>query len=422
MTAPPIRTAQVLSVGDELLLGEIADTNFQFLAARLFAAGVRVERHVTVGDEIEEIRAALKEATGAAPLVVVMGGLGVTPDDRTRQALADLAGVPLVADPDLIEEMEVFYRDRKIRMPSINIAQASLPRGARKIPNPVGLAPGIHMRVRKCELFALPGVPAEMRALTEEGIVPFLQERNRDAPVGPRVLRTWGLGENALAELLSGYLAVERPVAVAFLPQARGIVLRFRLKEGDYEDPAAVLDRQVDEAASILGDLVYSTREEELEEVVGYLLTLHRKTVAVAESCTGGRVSDLLTTAPGSSAYFREGFVPYDARRKVETLGVSEELIEQTGTVSAETASALARQARTLADTDIGIGVTGVAGPDTVEGKPVGRVFIALDSRRGTLVRQWDLPGSRDRVKERAARHAINMIRLHLLGGLEDSS
>ncbi|MFH1277380.1 MAG: CinA family nicotinamide mononucleotide deamidase-related protein [Candidatus Eisenbacteria bacterium] len=420
MSGDPIRTAGMVTIGDELLLGEIPDTNFQYLAARVSASGVRVTRHVTVGDEEEEIRAALKEATGRAPLVVATGGLGVTPDDRTRQALADLAGVRLVPDPELLQEIEVFYRDRKIMMPSINVAQASLPEGAKKIPNEVGLAPGIRMSLRKAVVFAFPGVPAEMRHLTDRGLIPWLRERNGDAPVEQRVLRIWGIGENALAEKLRDYCAARRPVSIAFLPERRGITLRFRLKEGEYGDPRRVLDGQVEEAADLLGNLVYSTRQEELEEVVGYLLMLHRKTIAVAESCTGGRVSDLLTSVAGSSGYFREGFIPYDPSRKVITLGIPEELILRSGTVSAETAAALARQARTLSDADLGVGVTGVAGPDTVEGKPVGRVFGAVDSRSGTTVRQWDLPGDRDRVKERAARSVLNLVRLHLLGGRED--
>lgn len=420
MSGAPIRTAEMVTVGDELLLGEIADTNFRYLAARVSALGVRVTRHVTVGDDEEEIRTALKEAAGRAPLVVVTGGLGVTPDDRTRQALADLAGVRLVPDPDLLQEIEVFYRDRKITMPSINIAQASLPEGAKKIPNEVGLAPGIRMGVRKSILFAFPGVPAEMRHLTEKGLLPWLRERNGDASVEQRILRVWGIGENALAEKLQGYCGARRAAAIAFLPERRGITLRFRLKEGEYDDPRRVLDEEVDEAADLLGNLVYSTREEELEEVVGYLLMLHRKTIAVAESCTGGRVSDLLTSVAGSSGYFREGFVPYDPSRKVVTLGVPEELILHSGAVSAETAGALARQVRTLSDTDIGVGVTGVAGPDTVEGKPVGRVFGAVDSRSGTTVRQWDLPGDRNRVKDRAARSVLNLVRLHLIGGRKE--
>ncbi|MBM3321769.1 MAG: competence/damage-inducible protein A [Candidatus Eisenbacteria bacterium] len=417
MSDVPLRTAEIVTIGDELLLGVIGDTNAQYLSAAVAAFGVRVVRHTTVGDDLREIREALRDAVGRSPLVIVTGGLGVTPDDCTRPALAELAGARLVPDPELLQEMEVLYRDRKIRMPSVNIAQAALPEGARKIPNRVGLAPGIHLRVRKAEVFAFPGVPAEMRHLTETGLLPYLRERNGEAAVPQRVLRTWGIGENALAEHLADYLSSERPVSVAFLPERRGVTLRFRLKEGDHENPQRVLDENVDEAANLLGNLIYSTREEELEEVVGYLLMLHRRTVAVAESCTGGRVADLLTTVPGSSAFFREGFVPYQASRKIETLGVPEDLIRRAGTVSAEVAAELARRARARAGTDIGIGVTGVAGPESVEGKPVGLVYAALDADDGTIAREWRIPGSRDRVKDRAALHAINLVRLYLLGG-----
>lgn len=422
MSAEAIRAAEIVTIGDELLQGSVVDTNFQYLASAISTFGVRVLRHLTVGDDQREIRDALRDACGRSPLVISTGGLGVTPDDRTRQALAEAAGVRLVADRALIRDMEVLYSDRKIRMPAINVAQASLPEGARQIPNKVGLAPGIHMRLRKAELFAFPGVPAEMRHLTQEGLIPFLRERNGEAPVPQRVLRTWGIGENALAERLQDYLSSERPVSIAFLPERKGVTLRFRLKDGAYERPGDALDEHVDEAANILGNLIYSTREEELEEVVGYLLLLHRKTVAVAESCTGGRIADLLTSLPGSSGYFREGLVPYHSERKIATLGVSEELIRRAGTVSAEVASEMARLARARAGADIGLGVTGVAGPDTVEGKPVGLVFAALDSEERRLVREWRLPGNRERVKDRAAFGAINMIRLHLIGGDEGTS
>lgn len=407
-----------MTIGDELLLGEIVDTNFRFLASVLANAGVDVRRHVTVGDEIDAIVGALNNAVSRSPLLVVTGGLGVTVDDRTRQALAELAGVRLMPDRELLEEIEVFFHDRKIRMPSINIAQASLPERARKIRNKVGLAPGIHMRIRKTEVFAFPGVPSEMRHLTEEGLIPFLRERNGEARINQRVLRTWGEGETAVAEKLAVYLKRERPVAVAFLPEKRGVTLRFRLKEGKHADPEKTLDRHVDEAVSILGDLVYSTREEELEEVAGYLLMVQRKTVAVAESCTGGRVSDYLTSVPGSSTYFLEGFVPYHSKSKIKTIGIPAESIRENGTVSAETAAALAARVRLLTGADIGIGVTGVAGPESVEGKPVGRVYSALDAGTERVVREWNLPGNRERVKERAARFTIDMLRLHLLGEL----
>jgi nicotinamide-nucleotide amidase len=415
----PIRSAEIVTIGDELLLGAVSDTNFSYLASSLSAYGVRVTRHLTVGDDLREIREALREAIGRSPLVLVTGGLGVTPDDRTRQALAEVAGVHLVPDRALISDMEVLYNDRKIRMPAINVAQASLPEGASKIPNKVGLAPGIHMRIRKSELFAFPGVPAEMRHLTQEGLLPYLRERNGEAPVPQRVLRTWGIGENALAEKLTDYLSSERPVSIAFLPERKGVMLRFRLQEGTYENPEQVLDDEVDEAANILGNLIYSTREEELEEVVGYLLILHRKTIAVAESCTGGRVSDLLTSLPGSSTYFREGLVPYHPDRKIATVGVPEELLRRAGSVSAETAAEMAKRVRERARADIGLAVTGVAGPDTVEGKPVGLVFAALDAEDGSFVREWRFPGSRDRVKDRAALGAINLVRLYLIGDTE---
>jgi len=419
MNRRPIRSAEVVSVGDELLLGVTANTNFTWLASLLAEAGVRVARETTVGDGEEEIRRAVDEAAARAPLVVVTGGLGVTPDDRTRQALADLAGVRLVPDPELLREMEVYYKDRRIRMPRINVSQASLPEGAGKIPNRIGLAPGLRMRIRRAEVFAFPGVPAEMKKLTEDGLLPFLRMRNGEAPIRQRMLRTWGIGENALAEKLRDFLARERPVSISFLPERGGVTLRFRLREGAKGEPEKILAEQTDRAAAILGDLVFSTGGEELEEVVAYLLLLRKRTVATAESCTGGRLADLLTAVPGSSAWFREGFIPYGADRKSGTLGVPEEVIREHGTVSARTAEELARRARAVAGADIGVGVTGVAGPESVEDQPVGRVFLALDSAAGTEVRRWDLPGSRERVKERAARSALDMIRRHLLAERE---
>ncbi len=419
----PVHTAEIITIGDELLGGQTADTNFIHLAKRLRDFGVRVVRHVTVGDGEDEIVTALREAVRREKLIIVTGGLGVTPDDRTRAALARLAGVPLVPDHELLREIEVFFRDRKIRMPSLNIAQALLPKGARKIANRVGLAPGIRMEVRGSLLFSFPGVPVELHALTEDGIVPFLKSRNGELPSLERELRTWGRGETRVAEILKELEEGEPRLSISYLPEDRGVTIRFksggrpRTSRFDPESFREDLDRWSDSAADLLGDAVYSTRREELEEVVGYLLVLYRKTVAVAESCTGGKIAAYLTSVPGSSAYFRGGFVPYHAETKISSFGISPEIISEKGTVSEEVARGLAEGAREQTGADFGIGLTGIAGPDSVEDKPVGLVYCALATSKETAVFEWNVIGNRARIRDRAARSALNLLRLHLIRG-----
>ncbi len=419
LVKPAGAVAEVVAVGDELLSGATADTNFIYITRKLRSAGVKVIRHVTVGDGETEILAALRDAVLRVELVVVTGGLGVTVDDRTRSALARLAGVELVVDPALSREIEVFFRDRKIRMPAINMAQALIPRGAERVANRVGLAPGLHMRIGRTDLFAFPGVPAELRALTDEGLVPFVKSAFGGSPPKEREVRTWGIGETRVAEVIGPLLERERSVKVSFLPEERGVTIRFDETAPVGGVAEGRLDRMVEEAADLLGDKVYSTRGEELEEVTAYLLALYRKTIAVAESCTGGLVATLLTSVPGSSAFFVEGLVPYTVTAKEARVGVPGDLIEREGVVSAAVAEELASKVRSVAGADLGVGVTGFAGPGAGEGKPAGRVYGALAADGTCVVKEWNIPGDRARVRERAARNVVDLVRLHLIGGSE---
>lgn len=408
----------MIAIGDELLRGRTADTNFVYLAQRLHSAGIDVACHMTVGDGEDEIVDALRSATERSDLVVVTGGLGVTPDDRTRQALARLTGARLIPDRELSREIEVWFRDRSIRMPSLNMAQSLLPEGARKIPNPAGLAPGIHIKVNGCDLFSFPGVPAELGALTEEALIPFVEKEMGGTPPLERELRTWGMGETRVAEKVGLLVKREKLLKVSYLPEDRGVTVRLRWTGGRGEEEAARLNAVTEEMCDIIGNAIYSTREEELEEVTAYLLALYRKTIAVAESCTGGLLSAYLTSIPGSSTFFREGTVPYFAGAKVDRLGLKQELIDREGTVSGAVAEELARAARRQAGTDIGVGITGIAGPEKVEGKPIGLVFAAIDTAEGTIMKEWIIPGERRRVRERAARNALNLVRLYLIRAL----
>ncbi len=416
-TSPrPITTAAVITIGDEILSGQTVDTNFTYLAKALHSAGVIVNSHLTITDEEERIVEAIARESSRVDLIVTTGGLGITSDDCTRPALARLTGRDLVSDPELLGEIEVFFRDRKIRMPAMNAAQAALPEGAQKIMNRAGLAPGIHITWNDCEILSFPGVPGELRALTRDGLLPLVEARNGPAEVLlERSLSTWGKGESQVARALQGWERANPDIKIAYLPESRGVTLRIRARRPSRPVSSQDLDLAARDIADQLGDLVYSTRNEELDEVVGYLLILYKKTVATAESLTGGRLADYLTSRGGSSRYFRGGFVPYQAEAKVRDLGVPRELIEAHGTVSHEVARAMAEAARMRTGADYGISLTGVAGPEAIEGKPVGLVYCALASSQGTDVRDWNLPGDRNRIKDRAARGAINQLRLALI-------
>jgi nicotinamide-nucleotide amidase len=410
--------AEIITIGNEILSGRTVDTNFAYLAAQLETRGVPVGQHQTVGDQVEDIARALKTALARASLVIVTGGLGPTPDDVTRKAIAQALGRPLALDHDVLESI----RERWVSlggsepMPGNNEVQALVPRGARVLRNTQGTAPGLLMEEDGKAVFVVPGVPGEMRSLTGDSILPWLDAQARH-PVRYLTLRTCGIREAVLAQRLAEVPELLPDCQVAYLPSIGGVDIRIRLPEVDAERVAEVAERARQEITGRVGNYIFTEGTDSLERVVGDLLLEREYMIALAESCTGGMVAARITTTPGSSLFFEGGVVSYSNRAKEEMAGVAHELLVEHGAVSEPVARALAEGIAERTGAAVGVGITGIAGPGGgTEEKPVGTVHIAAVAPEGKAHRRYRFPGSRDGVRERSVTASLDMVRRLLLG------
>ena len=400
-----------LSIGDELLSGEVVDTNQSHIADRLYDAGIRVLRHLTVPDHEESIVQALQELARSSDAVVVTGGLGPTPDDLTARAAARAAGVGQELSEQALRHLEVFAGRISGGLHPANRRQALLPAGCTLVPNPLGTACGFVVRIEAADFFFLPGVPYEMERMLEETVLPRLG-RGEGASWQRVTLKFFGLAEAAAAELLQGALPEGSPVQLAYcvkFPEIH-LILRAAKQHSDLLREAAATVRQR------LGDFVFARDRETMDDRLALLFREKGVTLALAESCTGGMIAARITAVPGSSAYFLEGNVTYSNEAKSRMLGVPAELIERHGAVSAEVARAMAAGARRAAGSDLALSVTGIAGPDggTPE-KPVGTVYLALADASSCLVKRYNFQGDRDVVRSVTCFTALDWLRKHLL-------
>lgn len=376
--------AELIAVGTELLLGDAVDTNSAWIAQRLAEIGVDVYRHTTVGDNPERLAAVLTEAAGRADALIVTGGLGPTQDDLTREAVARAAGVGLQRRPELVEHLRTRFAQRGRPMPENNLVQADLPAGARVL-EPVGTAAGfaleLPVRGHPVVCYCLPGVPREMQVMVERDVVADLIERGGLSATVSRMVRTAGMSESAVAEVLAP--VVERlegagNPTVAFLATRGETRVRITAKAGSREAALGLVDPVVDEVRALLGRSVVGLDEEGAEHAVGRLLGAHGWRLAVAESVTGGGVGARLVTVPGASDWFAGGLVVYATESKTRLAGVDPELLRAHGPVSAAVAGALALGAARRLETVVGLGVVGVAGPEPQGGQPVGTVCTGV--------------------------------------------
>jgi nicotinamide-nucleotide amidase len=410
--------AEIISVGTELLLGQIVDTNAAYLAQELASLGIDVYFKQTVGDNLARVQDAVHLALRRADAVLISGGLGPTEDDLTVEAVAGAVGDELVPSPEVADHVRRFFESRGRVPPASVYKQALVPRGARIIPNRRGTAPGIHLEPEGRMIFIMPGVPYEMRGMMTEYVIPYLRSRGEGATIHSVVLRVTGEGESAVEARIKDLI---RGTAPTIAPYAKLGEVHLRITaKGPAEEARAQVARGEALVRERLGELVYGTGEQSLEEVVGGLLASRGLTVASAESCTGGLLAQRITSVPGSSAYFLEGTVTYGNEAKVARLDVPPALIRSHGAVSAEVAEAMARGIRTRSRARIGIAITGIAGPSggTPE-KPVGLVFIALADAGGVTHRRLTLGAEAGRagIRHLAAQAALNLLRLHLLRG-----
>jgi nicotinamide-nucleotide amidase len=406
----------VLSIGDELLSGEVVDTNFPYIVEELSSLGLAVREHDTVADDEPAIAEAVARLAAASDVLIVTGGLGPTNDDVTREGIARAAGVPLVRQAHIEERLRSIFEALGREMAEENLKQAFLPEGAIEIPVTRGTAPGFMIEISDSLVASVPGVPSEMAAMLASDVIPEIGRRLREGGVTvTRKLMTFGRGESDVAALLHDRIEAG-DVRYGFLAQAGPIAVKMTVAAGSFEEAAEALDAEESMVRERLGQLVYAVGDVPIEKVVGDMLMELGVTLAVAESCTGGMVCARLTNVPGSSRYFMGGAVTYTPRSKESVLGVPQELLLK-GVVSRPVAEAMAKGARKTFGTDIGIAITGLAGPDSAgEDKPVGTVCFGLADASGVYSYEVRLPGDRSMVRSIATMGALNAVRLHLLG------
>ena len=412
-----IRSAEILAVGTEVLLGDLVDTNTAWLSARLAALGVSVYRHVTVGDNKQRIVAALLEAASRADLVITTGGLGPTSDDLTNECLGLAAGRQMVEYPEAKRHVDEMFARFGREPTSSNYKQALFPEGSRLIPNPLGTAMGALLELDGALVATFPGVPIEMKRMFEETLEPFIKQRTEGSIVS-RTLWFTGIGESALAEKVQDLLDASDPTVAPLAGQGK-VRLRVTARAASLEEAEKRIEPVAEEILNRLKKYYFGEDDETLEGVVGRLLTEKGATLALAESCTGGLLAKRLTDKAGSSAYFVEGLVTYSNEAKERLLGVPHELLVEHGAVSEPVARAMAEGVREDADTDYGLSITGVAGPDGgTEEKPVGLVFVGLSDVSGTVAEKLDLSAwrrSREAIRERSANRAFDLLRRRIL-------
>ena len=407
---------EILTIGDELLLGFTIDTNAAYLARALAGIGVEIVHRTTVGDDAEVIAQAVKDAIERTGAVITTGGLGPTADDRTRPAIAKLFGRELVRDDAIVAQIqERFWRLSSAKMPETNVVQAMVPVGARVLENKHGTAPALYIEDEKGRwVIMLPGVPREMRGLTNDTVIPLLRERVGAAStaVMSRTIRTTGIGESALAERLGDLAKGVDGLPLAFLPGWAGVDLRLTCSELAPDAGARALDAAAQKLRDVAGAFVYGEGDVDLADLVLASCRERDLTLATGESCTGGLLGARITAIPGSSDVYLGGVIAYDNSVKSKLLGVRDVTLREHGAVSEQVARAMAEGCARALGTQIGIGITGIAGPGggTPE-KPVGTVWIAVAGIGETRTLGRAYVGDREEIRQRATQAALDQVR-----------
>jgi nicotinamide-nucleotide amidase len=409
-------TAEILTIGDELLIGQVINTNQAYIAEQLNLINIRVVRMTTVGDGMEEILEGFAKAWETSDVVIVTGGLGPTHDDITKKAVCRFFDSDLVSSDVVRKHIEMLWARRNMKWTASSDEQTMVPRKAELIDNPVGTAAGFLFKNGPKRFIVLPGVPYEMKEMIDRSVIPLLAPLAGGMSIRHRTLRTTGIAESVLAERLGDIDTLLDGAKLAFLPAPTGVRLRITVLDTKPEDA----DRRVREVEQRIREradrFIYGVEKEELEEVLGKILTERHLTIAVAESCTGGFILNKLTDVSGSSAYVERGVITYSNKSKMDLLGVPEELIRKHGAVSQEVAEAMAAGIRRVAGTDVGLSTTGIAGPTGgTDEKPVGLVWIGFASADDVIAVEHRFGGSRTLIKERASQAALEMVRRKLL-------
>ncbi len=409
--------AEIVAIGTELLLGQIVDTNSTWISEQLAASGIDCRMQVRVGDNVERIAEVLRASLGRADAVIVCGGLGPTQDDVTREAIAEVMGVSLVEDERAMALVEQAFAVRNRVMSPSNRRQGFVPQGARIIEQRLGSAPGLICPIGGAVVYALPGVPDEMEEMMTRVVLPDLSERSGEgAVIASRIIKTWGIGESRLSELVAGRVEAldqkgkEAPT-IAFLARGvEGVQVRVTVKAGSDDAAAALLDEEEEAITAILGDAVFGIDDETIEARIGSLLLASSRSLALAESFTGGLIASRIVAVPGASRWFRGGVVAYGRETKREVLRIPAGPV-----VSAQAAADMAKGALELFGADVALATTGVAGPDPQESHPPGTAFVGIAFvGRSPDGEPLDLFGTRKRIRELGAISALDRLRRRL--------
>ena len=402
----------VLAIGTELLLGQIVDTNSSWIGEQLAAAGIDTLEHRKVGDNLDRVVRCIRSMLEVSDALIICGGLGPTPDDLTREAIAEVMGVPLERREDLVEWIANLFGGRGRQMPENNLRQADVPEGGDVIPNPIGTAPGLRCEVDGRVVYAVPGVPYEMQRMINEHVLPDLLERSGErAVIVNRSFKTWGASESGLAEMIADQVDEQTNPSIAFLARGiEGIVVRLTAKAPTIEDAEALIAPEEARLRATIGDLIFGIDDETMEHAVLGRLEARGWTLGVAESLTGGLIGSRLANVPGASRTFRGTIGSYATDVKRSVLGVTAEHV-----VSAECAREMAEAARDVLGADVGIAVTGVAGPEEQDHQPVGTVWFGI-SIPGvpTETVSTRLPGDRERIRQFSTISVLNLLRMRL--------
>lgn len=410
-------TVEIISIGDELLIGQTVNTNATWMGGQLVNIGIQPEWATTVGDSRENMLSALRIAESRADVVLITGGLGPTHDDITKQVVTDYFGGTLVLNNEILEQVRERFRRRGIEMAQVNEEQAMVPNNAEIMRNEKGTAPGMIFRRDGRSFYVMPGVPFEMKDMMSRYVLPELKKRLSGQAIRIRNLMTTGVAESTLFAQLDNLPEILKLAQIAFLPNLFGVKIRVMVMAASAETADDLLLRAEAMVKEKISGSIYAEEDIPLEVAVARLLVERGETLAVAESCTGGMVSNLLTDIPGSSHFFEHGLITYSNRAKIELLGIPLLVIEQHGAVSAETAVAMAEGVRRAAGTDYGVAITGIAGPGggTAE-KPVGLVFVACSDKNGSVCERHVFIHDRIGNKQRSTQAVLNLLRKRILG------
>jgi nicotinamide-nucleotide amidase len=409
-------TAELLTIGDEILFGQIVDTNSQWMSVELTKAGIKVIRKTTVGDIESEILTAFEEAEKRADIILITGGLGPTSDDLTKPCLVKYFGCELKIHEEALKEVTEFFKSRGRELTELNRQQAALPTCCEKITNIMGTAPGMWFHRNGKVFVSMPGVPHEMKTMMTNIVIPKLRETFKTPVIHHQMIRTIGIGESFLAEKIAAWEKALPPhIKLAYLPSLGQVKLRLTASGTDLEKIKSESWQLAQQLTPLVGDYIFGYGEEDLEVVLGRALTEKKLKIAVAESCTGGFLSHLITSVPGSSAYFSGGVVAYENHIKIQELYVLPETLKKYGAVSEETVREMASNIRKKYNTDIGVAVSGIAGPEGgTDEKPVGTVWIAYSDNGKTTARKLQLSKDRMINVRMSAVATLNLVRQNL--------